>query len=108
MKGCLFSEGLDGGIQGPTSEGAEAATKKDEKGIHDVRQSSRARTFVESLMPGELSAPEAISMAVGWTASIASTEFLVVRPPARMTGSPGWEAMKSFASVQSKVLPVPP
>lgn len=68
----------------------------------------RAWTFLRSLIPGEISAPEAMSSAVGETVERASAALLGVRPPARMTGVSGWFRAKSRARDQSKIFPVPP
>ena len=68
----------------------------------------RAWTFLKSLIPGDDSAPLAISRAAGLTAARASAAFAGLMPPARRVGTFGCFWTNSPAMDQSKVFPVPP
>lgn len=67
VEGGFFGEGLDSGRESEASQGSETSAEEDEKCVHRCyfRTERRASTLSKSLMPGEISAPEATSRAAG-------------------------------------------
>ena len=92
MKRRFFGDALDAGGEPEAGEGTQTTAQKNEEGIHEARVARRDFTLSKSLMPGEISAPLAMSRATGREGSRAFkawAAFSGFSPPARIRGTCG-------------------